>query len=119
LYRRKWKPQTPDSQAFHQLLENERTRPTILKLWDQLFEADFECGRLEEYYQSEIQKLENRISELETRFLKDPLNSHKPSSTEPFKKPQRTQSLRARSGKKTCRLLDLALKKNGTQDMRF
>ena len=99
MYRRKWKPRTPDTDLFHGLLENSRTRPTILFLWDQLFEAHWECQNIEEHYQDEIKKRDERIQALENRFLKDSLNSHKPPSSEAFKKPVRTKSLRVKSGK--------------------
>lgn len=80
-------------------MENDRLRPTLLNIWDQLFEADWECQNIEEYYLAEIEVLKNRVSDLEKRFLKDPLNSHKPPSSEPFKKPKRTRSLKEKSGK--------------------
>jgi hypothetical protein len=50
VYARKWKHQDPDTDIFHRLLESGRTRPAILFLWDQLFEAERECQRIEEYY---------------------------------------------------------------------
>ena len=51
-------------------------------------------------HEVETSTLKNRIHDLESRFIKDSHNSHKPSSTDGFKKPLRTQSLRERSGLK-------------------
>ena len=51
-------------------------------------------------HEAETSTLKTRIHDLEARFIKDSHNSHKPSSTDGFKKPLRTQSLRERSGLK-------------------
>ena len=52
-------------------------------------------------HEVETSTLKTRIHDLEARFIKDSHNSHKPpSSTDGFKKPLRTQSLRERSGLK-------------------
>jgi hypothetical protein len=51
---------------------SDRTRPAILFLWDQLFEAEWECDRIEEHSLGEIQKLEERLKELEARSIQDP-----------------------------------------------
>jgi transposase len=100
VYSRKWRRQDPQTDIFHDLLEKDRTRPTILFLWDQLFEAEWECERIEEHYLAEIERLKKKIENLETSFLKDSHNSHKPPSTDAFAKPRRTRSLRERSGLK-------------------
>ena len=51
-------------------------------------------------HEAETSTLKTRIHDLESRFIKDSHNSHKPSSTDGFKKPIRTQSLREKSGLK-------------------
>ena len=51
-------------------------------------------------HEAETSTLKTRIHDLEARFIKDSHNSHKPSSTDGFKRPLRTQSLRERSGLK-------------------
>lgn len=98
MYPRKWIRRDPDTDIFHRLLGNERTRPTILFLWDQLFDAEAECYRIEEYYLGEIEKAQKRVADLESRFLKDSHNSSKPPSSDFPEKLKRARSLRESSG---------------------
>ena len=49
-------------------------------------------------HEAETSTLKTRIHDLESRFIKDSHNSHKPSSSDGFKRPLRTQSLREKSG---------------------
>lgn len=100
MYSRKWRRQDPETDIFYDLLEKDRTRPTILFLWHQLFDAEWECERIEAHYLAEIEKLKKQVADLESSFIKDSHNSHKPPSTDALSKPKRTRSLRERSGLK-------------------
>ena len=52
------------------------------------------------YYESENRQLKERVGYLEAQLKQNSKNSHKPPSSDGFKKPKRTRSLRKKSDRK-------------------
>jgi transposase len=91
---------TPGTLTAEEIEAVQAAGPVVISLIERLLGVIVEQQALLSEQQAQIATLTTRVAELEARLAKDSHNSSKPPSSDGLAKPPKTQSLRAKSGRK-------------------